>query len=81
MVDQSIVNQDVARGLIAIAAAIAVGLSGYAAAIAESSVGSAAVGVMAEDEKFFSKGLVMTVIPETIAVFGLVVGLILIFIY
>jgi len=81
MVDQSIVNQDIARGLIAIAAAIAVGLSGYAAAIAESAVGSAAVGVMAEDEKFFSKGLIMTVIPETIAVFGLVVGLILIFIY
>lgn len=81
MVDQSIVNQDIARGLIALAAAIVVGLSGYAAAIAESTVGSAAVGVMAEDEKFFSKGLVMTVIPETIAVFGLVVGLILIFIY
>lgn len=81
MVDPNIVNQDLARGLIAIAAAIAVGLGGYAAAHAESTVGAAAVGVMAEDENFFSKGLVMTVIPETIAVFGLVVALILIFMY
>ena len=81
MVDQMLANPDITKGLIAIAAAIAVGISGYAAAHAESTVGAAAVGVMAEDEKFFSKGLVMTVIPETIAVFGLVVALILIFIY
>lgn len=82
MVDSSIVaNQDLARGLIAIAAAIAVGLSGYAAANAESSIGAATVGAMAEDEKFFGKGLLMTVIPETIAIFGLVVALILIFVY
>lgn len=81
MVDPNIVNQDLARGLIAIAAAIAVGLAGYAAAAAESTIGSSAIGVMAEDEKFFGRGLLMTVIPETIAVFGLVVGLILIFIY
>lgn len=81
MVDPSIVNPDITKGLIAIAAAIAVGLSGYAAANAESAVGSAAIGAMAEDGKFFGKGLLMTVIPETIGVFGLVVALILIFIY
>lgn len=81
MVDPSIINPDISRGLIAIAAAIAVGVSGYAAAVAESTVGSAAVGAMSEDENFFSKGLVMTVIPETIAVFGLVIALILIFMY
>jgi V/A-type H+-transporting ATPase subunit K len=82
MVDPNIVtNQDLARGLIAIGAAIAVGLSGYAAANAEASIGAATVGAMAEDEKFFGKGLLMTVIPETIAIFGLVVALILIFVY
>lgn len=81
MVDPSIMNQDIARGLIALAAAIAVGVSGYAAGHAESAIGSAAVGAMAEDESTFSKGLIMVVIPETIAVFGLVVALILIFIY
>ena len=81
MVDPSIVNPDNTKGLIAIAAAIAVGLSGYAAGFAQQAVGSAAIGAMAEDEKFFSKGLVMTVIPETIAIFGLVTALILIFVY
>jgi V/A-type H+-transporting ATPase subunit K len=81
MVDPSIVNPDITKGLIAIAAAIAVSVSGYAAGVAEQAVGSAAIGAMAENEKFFSKGLIMTVIPETIAVFGLVVALILMFIY
>lgn len=81
MVDPNIINPDITKGLIAIAAAIAVGLCGYAASVAESAIGSAAVGAMAEDEKTFSKGLVMVVIPETIAVFGLVVALILMFIY
>ena len=81
MVDSSIMNPDITKGLIAIAAAIAVGLSGYAAGVAEQAIGSAAVGAMAEDDKFFSKGLIMVVIPETIAVFGLVVALILMFIY
>lgn len=80
MVDQ-LINPDITKGLIAIAAAIAVGVSGYAAAVAESSIGAATVGAMAEDEKFFGKGLLMTVIPETIAIFGLVTALILIFVY
>ena len=81
MVDPILANPDITKGLIAIGAAIAVGLSGHAAAVAESTIGAAAIGAMAEDEKFFGKGLLMTVIPETIAIFGLVVALILIFVY
>jgi len=46
----------------------------------EQMIGSAAIGVMAEDEGFFGKGLVMTVIPESIVIFGLVVALILLFV-
>lgn len=64
-------------GLIAIGAGIAVGLTGLASAIAESSIGSAAVGAMAENEKLFGKGLILTVIPETIVIFGLVVSVLL----
>jgi len=33
----------------------------------EQAIGAAAVGAMAEDEKFFGKGLLMTVIPESIS--------------
>jgi V/A-type H+-transporting ATPase subunit K len=67
-------------GLVAIASAIAVGATGIAAAMGEQMIGSAAIGVMAEDEGFFGKGLVMTVIPESIVIFGLVVALILLFV-
>ncbi len=68
-------------GMIAIGAGIAVGLCGIAAAMGEQAIGAAAIGVMAEDEKFFGKGLLMTVIPESIAIFGLVVALILLFVF
>jgi V/A-type H+-transporting ATPase subunit K len=64
-------------GLIAIGAGIAVGLAGLASAIAEKDIGSAAVGAMAEDEKLFGKGLILTVIPETIVIFGLVMAILL----
>jgi V/A-type H+-transporting ATPase subunit K len=64
-------------GLIAIGAGIAVGLAGIASGIAEKDIGSAAVGAMAEDEKLFGKGLVLTVIPETIVIFGLVMAILL----
>ena len=64
-------------GLIAIGAGIAVGLTGLASAIAEKDIGSAAVGAMAEDEKLFGKGLILTVIPETIVIFGLVMAILL----
>jgi len=68
---------DVGSGLIAIGAGLAVGLAGLASAIAEASIGAAAVGAMAEDEKLFGKGLILTVIPETIVIFGLVVAILL----
>ncbi|MDW5561636.1 MAG: ATPase [Methanomassiliicoccus sp.] len=64
-------------GLVAIGAGLAVGLAGVGSAIAEASIGAAAVGAMAEDEKLFGKGLILTVIPETIVIFGLVVAILL----
>ncbi len=68
------------EGLIAIGAGLAVGLTGIGSAIAEASIGAAAVGAMAENEKLFGKGLILTVIPETIVIFGLVVAVLLLFV-
>jgi V/A-type H+-transporting ATPase subunit K len=68
------------EGLIAIGAGIAVGLTGIGSAYAEASIGSAAIGAMAENEKLFGKGLILTVIPETIVIFGLVVAVLLLFV-
>jgi len=70
-----------AKGLIAVGAGLAVGLAGIGSGLGEQAIGAAAVGAMAEDEKFFGKGLLMTVIPETIVIFGLVVSLILLFVF
>jgi V/A-type H+-transporting ATPase subunit K len=50
------------------------------AGMAEKTIGAAAVGMIAEDEKKFSQAIVMTVIPESIAIFGLVLALIIIFV-
>ncbi len=55
------------------AAAIAVGLAAIAAGVAEKGIGAAAVGAMAEDPDMFGRGLLMTVIPETLVIFAIVV--------
>ena len=61
-------------GMKAIGAALAIGLSAIAAAWAEKDIGAAAVGAMAEKEELFVKGLIMTVLPETIVLFGFVIA-------
>jgi len=61
----------------AIAAALAVGLAGIAAAYAEAHVGAAVAGVIGEDEKKFGKALTIMIVPETIAVFGFIIAIIL----
>jgi len=65
-------------GLIGIAAGLAMGLSAIAAAYGEQAIGSAAMGATAEDESLFGKGLVLTVLPETLAIFGFVIAFLLI---
>ena len=65
-------------GMVAIGAAVAMGLSAIATAWAEKSIGTAAIGAMAEKESLFGKGLILTVIPETIVIFGLVATILII---
>jgi V/A-type H+-transporting ATPase subunit K len=54
-------------------AAIAVGLAALGSGYAERGIGSAAVGAMAEDESLFIRGLILTVLPETLVIFTLLV--------
>ncbi|ADC66432.1 H+transporting two-sector ATPase C subunit [Ferroglobus placidus DSM 10642] len=67
------------EGMVAVGAGLAVGLAGIGAGLGEQGIGAAAVGAMAEDPTFFGRGLLMTVIPETIVIFGLVVAFLLMF--
>ena len=66
---------DIGTGLIALAAGASIGLSAIGAGIAEGRIGVAAIGAMAEKEELFGKGLVLTVIPETLVIFGLVIAI------
>ena len=59
----------------AIAAAATISVAAIATAWAEIQIGTSAIGAMAEKESLFAKGLILTVIPETIIIFGLVVAL------
>ncbi|NOZ80330.1 MAG: V-type ATP synthase subunit K [DPANN group archaeon] len=68
---------DINTGLIGLSAGIAIAGSAIAAAIAEKDIGTAAIGAMAEKEELFGKGLILTVIPETIVIFGLVVAILI----
>lgn len=65
-------------GAIAIAVAMAIGISALATAWAEKEIGSAVIGAMSENDKIFGKGLIITVIPETIIIFGFLIAFLLI---
>ena len=60
----------------AIGAAIAIAVSAIATAYAQAKIGSAGVGALAEDDSLFGSVLILTAIPETIVIFGLVVSLV-----
>ena len=64
-------------GAIAMAAGISIGLAALATAWAEKEIGSAAVGALAENEKIFGKAMILTVIPETIIIFGFLIAFLL----
>ncbi len=64
-------------GMIALGAALAIGSTAIAAGIAEKSIGAAAVGALAEKEELFGKGLILTVLPETLVIFGLVIAILI----
>lgn len=69
-------TESAVSGMAAVGAGVAIGLASLGTAWAQANIGAAAVGAMAEDESLFGKGLIMTVIPETMVIFGLVVSLI-----
>ncbi|MFW6448992.1 MAG: hypothetical protein ACOC0X_05570 [Halobacteriota archaeon] len=64
---------NLAEGIKLAAAALSVGLAAIAAGYAERQIGAAAVGAMAEDPAMFGRGLIMTVLPETLVIFAIIV--------
>lgn len=57
--------------LAAIGKGIAIGLGLLGTGMAQSAIGAAAVGAVAEDRRNFGTALIFFLIPETLAIFGL----------
>jgi V/A-type H+-transporting ATPase subunit K len=64
-------------GAAAIGAGIAMGLSAIGAAWSQGSLGSAAMGVVAERPEFEKNVLIYVVLPEVIALLGFIVAVLL----
>jgi V/A-type H+-transporting ATPase subunit K len=70
-------NKAAATGFIAIGAGLALGIAGLGTGVAQQGVGAAAVGAIAEDPKFFGRGILLMVIPESILLFGFAIAFLL----
>ncbi len=66
----------ISLGLIGIGAGLAVGLAGLSG-IGQGIASSGGIGCMAEDENLFGKGMVFSVLPETQAIYGLLIAILL----
>jgi V/A-type H+-transporting ATPase subunit K len=61
-------------GLIALAAALAVGLGALATGFAQARIGSAAMGAMAEKPELAGRAILLVAIPETLVILGFAVA-------
>jgi V/A-type H+-transporting ATPase subunit K len=61
-------------GLIAIGAALAVGLSAIATGLAQSRIGAAMAGAIAERPELVGSAIILVAIPETMVILGFVVA-------
>jgi V/A-type H+-transporting ATPase subunit K len=65
------------RVIIAVAAALAVGISAIATAWVQSRIGAAGAGAMSEKPELRGAILVMLAIPETLVILGFVVAVLI----
>ena len=61
-------------GLIAFSAALAIGLSALATAMAQSRIGAAMAGAIAERPELVGISIILVAIPETMVILGLVIA-------
>ncbi len=62
-------------------AALAIGLAGAGAGLGLGTTGAAAIGAISEKPEMFGKTLVFVVLVETIAIYGLLISLLLLFVF
>ncbi len=67
-------------GMLGLGAAIAVGLSALGSGWAQSRIGAAAAGALAEKPELMGSMIILEAIPETMIILGFVVAVLIIFI-
>jgi V/A-type H+-transporting ATPase subunit K len=72
-------KRDITLGIIAVAAALAVGACAIATGIAQSRIGSAGAGTIAEKPESTGSIILLLAIPETMVILGFVVAIIMVF--
>ena len=67
-----------ADGLIAISAGLSIGIGALATGMAQASIGSSGMGVLAEKPEEFTKVLICLALPETLVILGFVIAFLLV---
>lgn len=70
-------DEAVKIGLIAFSAALAIGLSAIATALAQSRIGAAMAGAVAERPELVGATIILVAIPETMVILGLVIAFVI----
>lgn len=70
-------KRDITIGLIAIAAAVAVGLTALGTGLAQSRIGAAGAGTIAEKPESAGTIILLVAIPETMVILGFVVAVVM----
>jgi V/A-type H+-transporting ATPase subunit K len=63
--------------LAAIGAGIAIGFAGLGSGIGQGIAAAGSVGAVAEDEDMFARGIIFTALPETQAIYGFLIAILL----
>jgi V/A-type H+-transporting ATPase subunit K len=72
-------KRDITVGIIAAAAAIAVGLTALGTGLAQSRIGAAGAGTIAEKPEASGTIILLVAIPETMVILGFVVAIVMLF--
>ena len=68
---------EIGLGVAAIASGLAIGASGLGSGVGQGIVTRAAAQESEEDPSFFGKGLLLSVLPQTPVIFGLVIAILI----
>jgi len=78
MAVEEIVTGFPADGLIALGAGLSIGIGALATGMAQASIGSSGMGVLAEKPEEFTKVLICLALPETLVILAFVIAFLLI---